>query len=423
MKKLGLLLIIFAVLFLLLSTLFLHVKEGENSKPVVIIDYPKEGSKVSGTLIVHGRSFDKDNDTVRIQFKVDNGSWKEIDGFPNWFFEIDTRSYHNGLHTIFVRGFDGKAFSEITKVNFFIENRMEKDVHRWALFVAVANRPDVETKLGNGCLWLAEEMARYFIDNFNYPPEHITILFDDGWIRSKNGEGERLSTLQERENKIKHVIYGPATKERIEREIVGIVDEANRYRDSEVFIWFASHGVGDIKNKLTGGKILEHSEILTWDGVLSDEELGELLAPLKVEACILIDACYSGGFAEKTIFGLPSLTHSGLPADGRIVITGTSKFSIGYASTTKGPIFTQLWFEGIRTKKADGFKRGLLCVGRPSLLGFFKDGKVSVEEAFYYAKYKLRTQYRNFFWMQPQMNDRYPSSPPFGNVGEMFLGG
>lgn len=143
------------------------------------------------------------------------------------------------------------------------------------------------------------------------------------------------------------------------------------------------------------------------------------MAPLKAKTCIVIDACYSGGFADRTIFGVPSLTHSSLPAEGRIVITGTSKFSVGYASTTKGPIFSQLWFEGIKTGKADGFKRGLLGMGRPS---FLKDGKVSVEEAFYYAKYKLRTQYREFFWMQPQINDEYPSSPPFGNLGEMFLG-
>ena len=423
-NSIALLFIVIACTLLLfwVSSLYTGAPRVENAKPYVIIDFPKNGYTASGLLIVHGKAFDKDNDSVKVEIRIDDDPWKKAEGFPEWSIELDTRFYSNGEHAIFARAYDGKEYSKVMKVSFLIENEVEKGSHRWALFVAVANRVDVETKLGNGCLWIAEEMARYFINNFGYPPHHITILFDDGWIRSKNGEGEPVCTLQERDDRIAFVSYGAATKDRIEHVISDIVDKANQYIDSEVFIWFTSHGVGDTSNKLTGGKILEHSEILTWDSVLSDDELGELLAPLKAKTCIIIDACYSGGFADRTIFNMPSLTQSDLPAEGRIVITGTSKFSIGYASTTKGPVFTQLWFEGIKTKRADGFKRGLLGISRPSLLRFFRDGKVSVEEAFYYARYKLRTEYKDFFWMQPQMNDRYPSSPPFGNIKEMFLG-
>lgn len=159
--------------------------------------------------------------------------------------------------------------------------------------------------------------------------------------------------------------------------------------------------------------MFESSQIFLWDAMLSDKDLGSLLSQLRsLKTCILIDACYCGGFADKTIldFSTSLLFRSGLPRAGRVVITGTSKFRVGYASTTDGPLFTQLWFDGIKTGKADGYKPGLLSIGRPTLLNLFKDKKVSVEEAFYYARHQLRTNpdLRDYNDMQPQINDKYP---------------
>jgi hypothetical protein len=104
------------------------------------------------------------------------------------------------------------------------------------------------------------------------------------------------------------------------------------------------------------------------------------------------------------------LFHSGIPKDGRVVISGTSKFRTGYASTTQGPVFSFLWFEGLSSGKADGFRPGVLDRGVPRNLKLFKDGVVSVEEAFYYARYMLRTDesLKDFKAMQPQINDEYP---------------
>ena len=43
--------------------------------------------------------------------------------------------------------------------------------------------------------------------------------------------------------------------------------------------------------------------------------------------------------------------------------------------------------------------------------------------AFYFARYMLTTkEFRDYWCMQPQINDRYPGSPPVRNRGEMFLG-
>jgi len=62
--------------------------------------------------------------------------------------------------------------------------------------------------------------------------------------------------------------------------------------------------------------------------------------------------------------------------------------------------------------------------GRPTRLRIFKDGKISVEEAFYYARYILRTEenLKDYKKMEPQINDQYPHRGPLRSLGGMLLG-
>jgi hypothetical protein len=115
--------------------------------------------------------------------------------------------------------------------------------------------------------------------------------------------------------------------------------------------------------------------------------------------------------------------HSGIPKSGRIVLSGASKFRVGYASTTDGPLFSLLWFEGLKTGKADGFRPGIDKSGRPTHLRIFKNGKVSTEEAFYYARYMLRTEktFEDYKKMEPQINDQYLYKGPLRSIKEMYL--
>ena len=80
-------------------------------------------------------------------------------------------------------------------------------------------------------------------------------------------------------------------------------------------------------------------------------------------------------------------------------------------------------YKGISTGKADGYRPGILNLGRPTQLNLFKDGKVSVEEAFYYARHILRTnpELKDFRSMQPQINDKYPHQGYLLNSRELFL--
>lgn len=424
---------IIAVVFLLL-TLFTGCfgeREPVNHKPVVMINYPANNAIVSGFVMISGESsdLDGDDDIEFVEVKINEGSWKKADGILLWSFHWNTFEYEDGKYSISIRARDSVQYSDVKTITVEVRNpeHVDSDPHRWALFVAAANFPlENESKLGNGGLFLAEEMAEYLVKECGYSTSNIIILFDDGWIRDNNGYGERIMTLQQRSTKYAFT-YSSATKDMVELSINYIIDQSNNYRDSEVFLWFFSHGYGDMSDSLTGGKLLESSHIFLWDDIISDKKLGEWLDPLNSRrVAIIIDACFSGGFADKTILNIPTsrLFRSGIPRAGRVVIAGASKFRVGYASTTRGPLFSLLWFEGLKTGNADGFGQGLFNRGRPRRLNIFKDGKVSVEEAFYYARYILSTEeyLQDYNTMEPQMNDRYPLPGLFFSRKGLVLG-
>lgn len=421
------------LLALLVSPLFsgcLEEEKSGNQKPIIEITYPKNGATVSRIVIISGTASDPDSDNGLLEVELNiNNEWIQANGNTKWSYEWKTYEIEDGSYNISVRSWDGSDYSDIEEIKLRVYNPeiVESDAHKWAIFIAASNFPkDNESKLGNGALSLAEEMAAYFIKELSYSTNNIMILFDDGWVREDNGYGKKIQTLQQRKH-MYDITYAGATKETVTSSIDYIVNESNNFDDSEVFIWIASHGYGDKEKKIFGGKILEKSAVFLWDDTLTDIELGDLLSGIRSDKlCIIVDACYSGGFVDKTIFNIPEffLLRSKIPNSGRVVISGTSKFRVGYASTTKGPLFSQLWFNGIKSGKADGFLPFIANIGRPTILKLFKDGKVSVEEAFYYARYVLRTDkdLDDYSKMEPQINDQYPRKGRICSLKGMILG-
>ncbi len=401
-----------------------------NGKPTVTITYPSNGATIARLVMISGTASDpdKEDNISSVEVKIGEDDWATATGTELWSYDWTTYTSQNGIYTISTRSYDGKDYSEIKSITLTVNNptSIDSGSHKWAIFIAAANFPEEnDTKLGNGGLYLAEDMAAYLIERNQYPTSNIMILFDDGWIRSDNGYGTKQKTLQERSHEY-DIMYGSATKVNVLTSLQHLINESNKYIDSEVFLWIFNHGAGNLNQPLTGGKILQSSEIFLWDDTVTDKELGDILAPLESEkVVILIDACYAGGFADRTIFNLRTslFFRSGIPDNGRIVISTTSKFRTGYASTTQGPIFSLLWFEGLSTGNADGYRPGLFNRGVPRKLKMFQDGEVSVEEAFFYARNMLRTneKYQDFKSMQPQINDEYPHRGILRNRGELIL--
>lgn len=394
------------------------------------ISYPIDGSTVSRLVMISGTANgpDETRNISSVQVKIDEGNWMTVTGTTLWSLDWSTYQLSNGEYMISARSYDGKDYSDVYSITVNVNNptSVESGTHKWALFVAAANFPvSNDSKLGNGGLYLAEDMAAFFIENYQYPTSQITVLFDDGWIRSDNGYGTKQKTLQERTHEY-NITYAGATKTNFIIALQYLINESNKYDDSEVFFWIFNHGVGNQNRSFTGGKILQKSEIFLWDSTITDEDLGVMLAPLACQkTTIIVDACYAGGFADRTILGFRTslLLRSGIPGNGRIVISGTSKFRPGYASTLQGPLFSLLWFQGLVSGEADGYRAGFFDRGVLRKLKMFQDGTVSVEEAFYYARVMLRTDdlFKEFKSMQPQINDQYPHRGILRSRGELIL--
>jgi uncharacterized protein YneF (UPF0154 family) len=425
-----LIIIIVLLVFTVFSGYFVEEKVF-NDKPTVKIQYPIDGSTVSKIVTISGIANDPNGDQTikKVEIMIDK-TWFEVEGTNKWSFNWNILNLQDGYYNISARVWDGAVFSDIDTITVKVFNPevVESDSHKWAIFIIAANFPeDEESKLGNGGLYLAEKMVDYFIENCSYPTSNIFILFDDGWIRNNNGLGEKIQILQQRYHKY-DITYSAATKEIFLSTLKHIINESNKFEDSEVFIWISSHGCGDNENTLTGGKLFERSAFFLWaNEIMTDKELDDALTYLKSrKVCIIIDACFSGGFADKSILSLPEVFvfKSSISNPGRVVITSTSKFRVGYTSLQYGPLFTQLWFEGIKTDDADGFRPGLFDTGRPTSLNLFRDGRVSVEEAFYYARYVLKNTeiLKDYNTMEPQINDQYPRSGYLFSIKGLILG-
>ena len=421
-----------SILFVLpLFTGCLEDSPDQNQMPVVSLVYPEPEQMVSDIVKITGSAGDPDSDgqVQKVEVKINGSDWEEAEGTTTWSYDWVTYKSPEGRVPVYVRAWDGELYSEVVEISVIVENAIttDSDDHKWAVFVISANFPeDNDTKLGNGGLILAEQMASYFIEELNYPTSNVYILFDDGWIRDDNGYGNRIETLEQRPHTY-DITYGGATENNVKSILYHVVEEANQHSDSEVFFWFAGHGWGDEANSITGGKVLERSAIFLWDDTFTDREMGDILYSLRSdETCVIVDACFSGGFADKTILDFPTffLLNSGIPGSGRVVMSGASKFRPGYASTTRGPLFTLLWFEGLVSGDADGFRPGILSTGAPPRFGLSKDGKVSVEEAFYYARYVLKNdvELNDYDGMEPQINDQYPHRGNLRSKAGLVLG-
>ncbi len=429
-KPVGIFLII-CFLLINLSGCLNQTDTSSNTKPIIQIIYPTPMQRVQDIVNITGIASDEDGNNqikfIEIQFNNET-EWNMVQGNTTWIYQWNTYHYQDGTIDLFARAYDGYHYSNIDHIKIIIDNPedVSYNSHKWAVFITAANFPeDNSSKLGNGGLSLSQNMSTFFIEELQYSTSHIHLLFDDGWIRNKSGFGKPIKKLEETYHPY-NITYGAATKENVVRTISSIIAEANKYEDSEVFIWVFNHGFGDYNKALTGGKILERSAIFLWDGYLIDNELGRLLQPLQSgKTCIIIDACYSGGFADRTIYNFKTIPglRSNIPRPGRVVITSTSKFRTGIAIIQYGPLFSLLWFDGLVSGSADGFKPGILKTGRlPFLIS--PDGDVSVEEAFYYARYMLRTDenINEFRSMQPQINDQYPANILYQRSEGLHLG-
>jgi hypothetical protein len=81
-------------------------------KPSVGFLSPSEGQKISGNFTLTGVVVKGGQEVTIVQVRVDNGEWMNASGSPGWQLTLDTTTLSNGNHTIGLRAFDGKDYSD-----------------------------------------------------------------------------------------------------------------------------------------------------------------------------------------------------------------------------------------------------------------------------------------------------------------------
>ena len=91
-------------------------------KPQCAIEYPINGSKVGGRIIIRGTAINGTLPLTIIQVRIDGGDWMTAVGLKNWILTINLGKLKNGGHTIEARAFDGSLYSETASVQFSVAN-------------------------------------------------------------------------------------------------------------------------------------------------------------------------------------------------------------------------------------------------------------------------------------------------------------
>jgi len=93
-----------------------------NRPPTCLIDTPSYRSSISGTVTVSGTASDQDGTVVRVEVRVDDGTWQVVSGTTSWSYSWDTGGVSDGQHTIYARSFDGDGYSGLAQTTVTVAN-------------------------------------------------------------------------------------------------------------------------------------------------------------------------------------------------------------------------------------------------------------------------------------------------------------
>jgi len=95
----------------------------QNQPPSVAIKHPDNHATVRGTISIQGTAND-DNNVVKVEIKIDSGSWTQATGTISWSYSWDTTAVANGQHTIYARSYDGSLYSDIASIDVTVSNEL-----------------------------------------------------------------------------------------------------------------------------------------------------------------------------------------------------------------------------------------------------------------------------------------------------------
>jgi len=102
---------------------------SEDNKPIITIEYPHEGDRVSSIVKIVGTAEDPDkNDRVkRVEVSINDSSWELADGTIQWSYDWITYKKTDGFYVIKARAWDGEEYSDIAEVTVYVNNPKTSD--------------------------------------------------------------------------------------------------------------------------------------------------------------------------------------------------------------------------------------------------------------------------------------------------------
>jgi len=98
-------------------------KTAPDVPPSVALAAPAPGQKVKGQITFNGSATKGTRDLIAVEYRVDSGVWLGAFGTQSWRFTLDTTKLANGAHTMEVRAYDGKGYSDIVSRSFTVDNQ------------------------------------------------------------------------------------------------------------------------------------------------------------------------------------------------------------------------------------------------------------------------------------------------------------
>jgi hypothetical protein len=89
--------------------------------PDVTIVTPEAMAKFKKTFEASGTASD-DAGVIRVEVRIDEGNWMEVDGTQEWNVDIKVKDLEKGEHTLEVRAFDGEQYSDTGSVTFKVDD-------------------------------------------------------------------------------------------------------------------------------------------------------------------------------------------------------------------------------------------------------------------------------------------------------------
>jgi parallel beta-helix repeat protein len=105
-----------------------------NQIPTCSISSPITGSTIKGNIEINGTASDSDGEVQKVEIKIDDGNWIQVDGTTSWSYSLNTTSLSNDEHTLYVRAFDGTDYSSENHINILINNPSPESVEERSIF-------------------------------------------------------------------------------------------------------------------------------------------------------------------------------------------------------------------------------------------------------------------------------------------------